>query len=254
MLAACVLFGGSALAVAQVRFGIGVAVPGVSIGINIPAYPELAPVPGYPVYYAPRLDANLFFYDGLYWALVGDDWYYSTWYDGPWYLAQPELVPDFVLRVPILYYRRPPPYFMHWNRAAAPRWGEHWGRAWEQRRRGWDTWNRRAVPPRAPLPGYQRQYPHGRYPGPQQQRNLENRYYRYQPGAPGLWRRNPPPPPGRPSFERRPEAPPQSHGRTPGAMQPRGNPKAPVRQEERKPPQSRGEADRGRRPHDRPPG
>jgi len=43
---------------AQVSIGIGL--PNVSIGINLPLYPELVPVPDYPVYYAPRLDANYF--------------------------------------------------------------------------------------------------------------------------------------------------------------------------------------------------
>ena len=46
-------------AVAQVSIGIGL--PNVSIGINLPLYPELVPVPGYPVYYAPRMEANYFF-------------------------------------------------------------------------------------------------------------------------------------------------------------------------------------------------
>ena len=49
---------------AQVSIGIGV--PGVSIGINVPVYPRLVRVPDYPVYYAPGLQANFFFYDGLY--------------------------------------------------------------------------------------------------------------------------------------------------------------------------------------------
>ena len=184
MVGVCILLGGGPLAVAQVRVGVGIAVPGLSIGINVPAYPRLVPVPGYPVYYAPGLSANLFFYDGLYWVLVGDNWYYSSWYDGPWYLAEPELVPDFILRVPILYYRSPPPYFLHWNRAAPPHWGEHWGRAWQERRPGWDRWNRASIPPRAPLPSYQRQYPRGRYPDAGRQRSLENRYYHYRPRDP----------------------------------------------------------------------
>jgi hypothetical protein len=227
-IAACILIGGSPLAVGQVRFGVGVAIPGVSIGINIPAYPELAPIPGYPVYYAPQLSTNLFFYDGLYWVFTGDSWYYSSWYDGPWYLAQPELVPDFILRVPIHYYRRPPPYFLGWNRAAPPRWGEHWGRAWEQHRRGWDRWDRRSVPPRAPLPNYQRGYPHDRYPGAGGQRNLENRYYHFRPRDPGdrarMQQAPPPgrlvaPQPGRRVPERRPEGPPGAHRTPPGPMQ-----------------------------------
>src|SRR5436189_274112 len=120
-------------AVAQVSIGIGL--PNVSIGINLPLYPELVPVPGYPVYYAPRMEANYFFYDGMYWVYQGDTWYASSWYNGPWWVARPEVVPVFVLRIPVGYYRRPPVYFRGWRPDAPPRWGEHWGRDWEQRRR-----------------------------------------------------------------------------------------------------------------------
>ena len=76
-------------AIAQVSIGIGL--PGVSIGINLPLYPELVRVPGYPVYYAPRLDSNYFFYDGMYWVYQEDNWYASSWYNGPWGLVDPEV-------------------------------------------------------------------------------------------------------------------------------------------------------------------
>jgi len=59
-----VLLSPVAPAAAQVSIAIGV--PHVSIGINLSSYPELVVVPGYPVYYAPRLGANYFFYDGMY--------------------------------------------------------------------------------------------------------------------------------------------------------------------------------------------
>jgi hypothetical protein len=77
--ALCLLGGLSAVASAQVRIGVGVALPGVRIGVNIPAYPNMVPVPGYPVYYAPQLDENLFFYDGAYWLFADDDWYALVW-------------------------------------------------------------------------------------------------------------------------------------------------------------------------------
>ncbi len=112
-------------AAAQVSIGIGF--PGVSIGINLPVYPELVPVPGYPVYYAPQVNSNYFFYDGMYWVYQGDNWYASSWYNGPWGLVAPEAVPLFILRVPVRYYRRPPTYFRGWRSDAPPRWGEHWG-------------------------------------------------------------------------------------------------------------------------------
>lgn len=176
------LFASMASAMAQVSIGIGINMPGMNIGINLPAYPEMVLVPGYPVYYAPRLRLNLFFYDGLYWAYQGDDWYASSWYNGPWGLVAPEYVPLYVLRIPVRYYRNPPRYFRGWRPNAPPRWDEHWGREWEQQRSGWDQWNRRAMPAPAPLPTYQRQYSGYRYPREeQQQRTLHNQNYRYQP-------------------------------------------------------------------------
>jgi len=153
----------------------------VSIGIDLPAYPELVPVPGYPVYFAPRVDANYFFYDGAYWVYERDNWYRSSWYSGPWQFVAPQAVPLFILRVPVRYYRQPPAYFGGWRSDAPPRWGDHWGNAWEERRRGWDHWNRSAVPAPAPLPVYQRQYSGDRYPRAEQQQILQSQNYRYQP-------------------------------------------------------------------------
>lgn len=179
LIAMSMLLGSATPASGQVS--IGVSVPGVSIGIYQPVYPELVLVPGYPVYYAPRLNSNYFFYDGLYWVYYGDNWYMSSWYNGPWELVDPYYVPLFVLRVPVRYYRAPPVYFRGWHVDAPPRWGHHWGPQWEQRRRGWDHWDRRAAPPPAPPPVYQRQYAGERYPRAEQQHELRNRHYRYRP-------------------------------------------------------------------------
>ena len=180
-----VLFGMLCLAspaAAQVSVGIGL--PGVNIGINMPSYPELTPMPGYPVYYAPRGDVNLFFYDGMYWVYQRDNWYASSWYNGPWGLVGPEGVPVFVLRIPVRYYRHRPPAWAGWRSDAPPRWGERWGHEWEQRRSGWDQWDRRVAQAPAPLPVYQRQYSGNRYPRVEQQRVLHSEKYRYQPQEP----------------------------------------------------------------------
>ena len=166
-------------ATAQVRIAIGV--PSVTIGISLPAYPEFVRVPRYPVYYAPRLDSNVFFYDGLYWVYQGDNWYASSWYNGPWGRVAPEGVPVYVLRVPVRYYRDRPTYFSGWRDDAPPRWGEYWGSEWEQRRSGWDSWNRNSAPAPAPLPVYQRRYSGDRYPTVDQQLTLHVQSYRYQP-------------------------------------------------------------------------
>jgi hypothetical protein len=166
---------------AQVSVGIGIGLPGMSIGINLPAYPQLVAVPGYPVYYAPQMNSNYFFYDGMYWVFQSDNWYASSWYNGPWGLVGPQAVPVFLLRVPVRYYRVPPPYFRGWQADRPPRWDEHWGIEWSQHRRGWDQWDHRAVPQRAPLPTYQRQYSGSKYPPIEQQPVLHSQKYKYQP-------------------------------------------------------------------------
>ena len=205
----------AAAGIASAQGGLQFTVPGASIGIQVPAYPRLAPVPGYPVYYAPELDNNFFFYDGLYWFFTDDRWYRSEWYDGPWEFVEPESVPYFVLRVPVRYYRHPPPDFLEWDRRRPPRWGEHWGRDWEQRHRDWNQWNRGARPSRAPLPDYQRNYPRDRYPAQDQQRPLRDREYNFRPRAPQDRQTEPNPaggsqPPARPTSTppRNPNVPP----------------------------------------------
>jgi hypothetical protein len=226
-------------AIAQVSVGVGVRLPGVSIGIDMPAYPAMEPVPGYPVYYAPGASSNYFFYDGMFWVYQGDGWYSSPWYNGPWMQQSSDSVPLFVLRVPVRYYRRPPAYFAGWRSDAPPRWGEHWGADWQQHHRGWDTWNRRAAPRPAPLPSYQRQYSGARYPPAEQQNALHDRNYQYRPHdtavrqayqAQGLRDRTPPARPGnnRDQSVRSPQQPAAQHA-SPGssnAMAP--HPKQPV--------------------------
>ena len=173
-------------AIGQVSVGVGL--PYVSIGINVPLYPQLVRVPGYPVYYAPDLNSNYFFYDGMYWVYQNDNWYASSWYNGPWGLVAPQDVPVFVLRVPVSYYRQPPGFFIGWQIDAPPRWGDHWGAEWEHRRAGWERWDHNSVPAPAPLPVYQRQYSGDRYPRVEQQHALQGQNDHYQPHDPEVRR------------------------------------------------------------------
>ncbi|GHD72748.1 hypothetical protein GCM10011419_06440 [Vogesella fluminis] len=139
-------------------------------------------VPGYPVYYAPRLNLNFFFYDGLYWVYSDDRWYASDWYNGPWWEVEPAYMPLFVLRVPIRYYRRPPMHFRYWRADRAPRWDEHWGHDWSRQHRDWNRWDRHTTPAPAPLPDYQRKFPERDYPRAAEQRQtIREQFYRYQP-------------------------------------------------------------------------
>ncbi len=211
VLVACLaLVSVSPSAVAQIS--VGVQLEGVSIGINVPVYPRLVRVPGYPVYYDPRADSNYFFYDGLYWVYRDDVWYESSWYNGPWRVRESAYVPDYVLRVPVRYYRRPPTYFRGWRADAAPRWDEHWGREWHQGRPDWNRKDqRRAMPARAPLPSYQRQYNGERYPQHHdRQQRLHDQNYRYQPRDVSVR----PPPHTQPSPQHEPrQSAPEKHGK-----------------------------------------
>jgi hypothetical protein len=243
----CLLCCAATATVAQVSIGIGL--PGVSIGINLPLYPELVRVPGYPVYYAPRLNSNFFFYDGMYWVYEGDNWYASSWYNGPWGLVDPRYVPVFVLRIPVRYYRVPPPYLRGWRPDAPPRWGDHWGSDWERQHSGWDRWNRNSAPAPAPLPVYQRRYSGDRYPQRiEQQQVLQGQNYRYQPRDPVVrqhYQEHVPqraavPPPRQvdtPAQHPNPQAP-VGAGAHKAAPRPAGRqPDAPAAQDQRKQPQ-----------------
>jgi len=154
----------------------------VSIGINITAFPRLVVVPGYPVYYAPDVRADYFFYDGLYWLFNVEDgyWYSSSWYNGPWVYVEPVDVPQFILVIPYRYYRVRPAYWSGWAYDQPPRWGQQWGSGWESSRRGWNKWDRRKKYVAAPLPLYQKTYA-GHYPTPSQQVTIHNELYHYKP-------------------------------------------------------------------------
>ena len=89
------------------------------IDADLPEYPQMVPVPDSPVYYAPEVDSNYFFYDGLYWDYYNDGWYSSPWYNGPWSLVDPVYVPTYLLWVPVRYYRHVPAYWRGWRTGSA---------------------------------------------------------------------------------------------------------------------------------------
>ena len=157
----------------------------VALGVHLSRYPDLVAIPGYPVLYDPRLNANYFFYEGTFWVFEEDDWYRSDWYNGPWMRVGRDEVPVFLLRIPVRYYNRAPLYFHPWALEMAPRWPLRWGKSWERRHRGWDRWDQRRVPPPAPPPLFQQQFPRERYPNsPELRERLRERNYHYRPREP----------------------------------------------------------------------
>ncbi len=191
--------------VAYAQVSLGLALPGLRIGINLPELPQLVRVPDSPAYYAPGVRGNYFYYEDRYWVYEQDNWYASTWYNGPWAEVGPEQVPLYVLRIPVRYYRAPPPYFRGWAAASPPRWGQHWGPGWQQQHQGWDRWDRRQNPAPAPLPTYQRPYRGERYPEPDRQQALHREQQEMRRQAP-------------------PEHAPRIESRPPARGNPGGNP------------------------------
>lgn len=109
----------------------------VHIGIHLPAPPRVVVVPEVPtVQVAPTPSANLFFYNGQYWAFVNGGWYLSRAHSGPWILVAPQFVPRPILLVPLRYYHAPPAHWGKWDHRRPPQWGDEWGREWAHKR-GW---------------------------------------------------------------------------------------------------------------------
>jgi len=109
--AAVALVLGAALpAHADVHVGINIGVPPPPV-VALPAPPPLVVVPGSPVYYAPEVPYNFFYYGGAYFVFNDGYWYSSRSAHGPW--AYVEHVPPPVLRVPVHYYHVPPGHLKH---------------------------------------------------------------------------------------------------------------------------------------------
>lgn len=152
------------------------------LDVDLPSYPEMQPIPESPVYYAPAVDANYFYYDGQYWDYFDDGWYSSPWYNGPWTFVDPIFVPTYILWVPIHYYHHRPAYWHGWSGNRPPHWGEHWGRDWQARHNQVYAGRGSRPAQRAPLPTYQRQFSAQNYPrSPQQQMQIHAQNFHYQP-------------------------------------------------------------------------
>jgi hypothetical protein len=87
----------------------------VSVAVNIGqpppvivAQPVLVPVQASPVYYAPSYGSDVFFYDGHYYTVRDDRWFYAARVNTPWVAIAVGKVPRQILAVPVAYYRVPP--------------------------------------------------------------------------------------------------------------------------------------------------
>ena len=102
--AAAMLVAATSATASDVKINIGLGVP----PMVLTAPPQLVVVPGTPVYYAPDVQANLFFYKGRYYTVANGVWAMAPAYTGPWAVIQIGQVPAPVVAVPVEYYKIPP--------------------------------------------------------------------------------------------------------------------------------------------------
>ena len=170
---------------ASAQVSVGIGLPGVSIGINLPVVPGARPGAGLPGLLRSadwtRTFSSTTACTGCTRGITGTRAPGTTGPGGSWARRSCRCSScEFPCATTGLRLRT----FADGGADAPPRWGEHWGHEWEQRRSGWDRWNRGSVPAPAPLPVYQRQYSGDRYPRVEQQQALQRQKYRYQPQDP----------------------------------------------------------------------
>ncbi|MGE5190531.1 MAG: hypothetical protein ACM3NF_10780 [Gemmatimonadota bacterium] len=107
---------------------------GVNLNINLGPPPviesppaDLVLMPGIGVYFIPGISADIFFYDGYWWAPRGPRWYRAQSPRGPWAIARSRAVPPPLFRVPrdyrAVYGRERHVPYGQWKKEH----GDHWG-------------------------------------------------------------------------------------------------------------------------------
>jgi len=103
----------------NINLGIG-ATPLPPVVVTRP--PQLVVVPGTPVYYAPAVPFNYFFYGGQYYTFAKGQWFVAPAYNGPWVVIAVGQLPQPILAVPMEYYKIPPG---HLKKPGPPPWAGH---------------------------------------------------------------------------------------------------------------------------------
>src|SRR5213594_3299966 len=97
----------------DVHIGINIGAPPPPPPVVVEAPPPLVVVPATPVYYAPSLPYNYFYYGGLYYTFHDGHWFYAAGFNGPWSFVAIERVPRPILAVPVRYYKVHPEKWKH---------------------------------------------------------------------------------------------------------------------------------------------
>jgi len=121
------LAGAMLLISATARAGADVSVTISIPPITIESEPELTYIPGTYVYFIPDRGDDFFFYQGYWWRPYNHHWYRAGFYNGPWVVIAPRLVPRPFLRLPRGWRTLPP---------------GHARLKWAEVKNGWKQWER----------------------------------------------------------------------------------------------------------------
>jgi len=125
---------------AEVDVSVNIGLPLPAVVISAP--PAVVMIPGTPVYFAPDVEVDIFFYRGYWYRPYRERWYRATHYNGPWRYIAPRAVPSVIVNVPPDYRHIPPsheriPYGQlkkHWKERE--RAGKKAHRSYNHRRHG----------------------------------------------------------------------------------------------------------------------
>jgi len=112
----------------------------VSVNIGPPAIvvrePEMIVVPRTMVYFAPGVEAELYFYRGRWWSRNEGRWFRAKSYNGPWSAVGPRYVPVEIVRLPRDYRT----VYVREQRVPYGQLKKHWTRRDDERRRRVGEW------------------------------------------------------------------------------------------------------------------
>lgn len=91
---------------AEVDVSINIGLPLPAIVISAP--PAVVMIPGAPVYFAPDIEVDIFFYRGYWYRPYRQRWYRASHYNGPWCYIAPRAVPNVIVKLPPGYRHIPP--------------------------------------------------------------------------------------------------------------------------------------------------
>ncbi len=118
---------------AEVSINVTIPLP----GLVITSPPAMAVIPGTYAYFAPDVEANIFFYHGYWYRPYEGRWYVSAEYSGPWGYIAINRVPSVLINIPPSYRHVPPRYKPMPYGMVKRNW-----RTWENERY-WDNYERR---------------------------------------------------------------------------------------------------------------